>query len=236
MGPTAPGAGCNTGLADSASCPVLLRASRNNSQTIERALKFQCFCCRRCHPGFNFFFSRENYRHRLGMDKRRPVNGLPSPCVTPWSVNAAASSVQLAPSSKCSRRMMDSVQRAIAFQDAGAAHRPGWRMSDDADAHDDVADAHAEYCQWLRGAHRAPVADADYEEPQRPRSLRDAKAEAEKAYQERSPWLRDAHKNQAGPALFTRPSSSATERTAVWIPLRGEGGSEKVRRAGLVPG
>ena len=84
---------------------------------------------------------------------------------------------------------MDSVQRAI----GGAAHRPGWRMSDDADANDDVADAHAEYCQWLRGAHRAPVVD---DEPHRPTSLADAKAEAERAYDERSEWLRNAHKGQ----------------------------------------
>ena len=75
--------------------------------------------------------------------------------------------------------------------------RPGWRIDDDDDAQDDVRDAHAEYVQWLSGAHRAPVADADYDEPpSRPASLRDARAAADAAYEERSEWLRNAHKER----------------------------------------
>ena len=75
-----------------------------------------------------------------------------------------------------------SIRVPISFMDAEATkmlrqkyrgHRPGWRMSNDTNANDDVADAHAEYCQWLRGAHRAPVVD---DEPHRPTSLRDARA------------------------------------------------------------
>ena len=77
--------------------------------------------------------------------------------------------------------------------------RPGWRIDDDDDAQDDVRDAHAEYCQWLRGAYRTPVADADYDEPQRPTSLRDARSAADAAYEERSEWLRNAHKEGRQP-------------------------------------
>ena len=85
-------------------------------------------------------------------------------------------------------QMLDSVQHDIALS---RGHRPGFVTDDDSDANDDVADAHAAYCQWLRGAHRAPVAD---DEPHRPTSLADAKAQAERAYEERSEWLRNAHK------------------------------------------
>jgi hypothetical protein len=80
--------------------------------------------------------------------------------------------------------MMDSLQRAIHDDtrktDTGANHRPGWRVPDRVS--DAVEDAHAEYCAWLRGAHRTGVADA---KPKRPASrkltLDAARTEAERA-------------------------------------------------------
>jgi hypothetical protein len=96
-------------------------------------------------------------------------------------------------------QFMDSTQRAIAFQDTGAAHRPGWRMSDDADnndAHQDAEDARDEYIRYLQDAHRTAAAT---DEPERPRSLRDARAAADQAREERDQWLRDAHKQGRQP-------------------------------------
>lgn len=86
-------------------------------------------------------------------------------------------------------QMLDSTQRSIALN---RSNRPGFRYADADD--DDAQEARDEYIRFLQDAHRQP--DVDTNEPYRPASLRDARAEAERAYDERSEWLRNAHKGQ----------------------------------------
>ena len=68
----------------------------------------------------------------------------------------------------------------------------------------DVADAHAEYCRWLRDAHRAPSVIADAKPGDGVscvvRHRWRCQAAAERAYLERDEWLRNAHRRR--PAMI----------------------------------